>query len=152
MKSLRTGPTIRNKENDVNYIKIKDRETKDRHENTTDWRGYDTRDQNFQKLWKPWKLKKFVLRRFFLGCSAIFPLKRTKWQLSYANISLNTNKMRVIFKSTDINSKRPFNDILRQRSDGHIQSYNHLKIKRKSKKIQKRGGFGKRSAYPCSRQ
>lgn len=48
MKSLRTGPGIRNKENDINYIKIKDRDTKDRQENTTNWRGYDTRDQNFQ--------------------------------------------------------------------------------------------------------
>lgn len=52
MKSLRTGPGLGNKENDVNYIKIKDQETKGRQENTTDWRGYDTLRSKFSKFTK----------------------------------------------------------------------------------------------------
>lgn len=56
------------------------------------------------------KLKKLALRRLFLVHNTIYPLKKTEWQRSRVNISLNTNWIRMILEATNI-YLRLYNDM-----------------------------------------
>lgn len=47
------------------------------------------------------------------GHNAVYSLKRTKWQPSKGNISINTNRNKMILDSMDIYSERLSNLILR---------------------------------------